>query len=80
MLFDDKKMVSVIVDKRRKNTYESLKKQNEKKASQKVRQNDNVGYEQAAYEMIEAASKKDALKFAQSLKNFIRMCEMMEDD
>lgn len=76
MLFDDKQLVSVIVEKRRKNSYESLKKQNEKRASQKERQNDNVGYEQAAYEMIEAVSKKDSLKFAQSLKNFVRMCEM----
>jgi len=76
MLFDDKKLVSVIVAGMGKGKYEGMKHENEEmRMEDPYKKEFSPGYEQAAYEMIAAFKSEDPIRLAYSLKNFIEMCK-----
>ena len=60
-MLDKEKLVSVIVGKMEKPEQDYDDK--------------DCGFEQAAYEMMKAIKKDDALGLAHALRNFVEMCE-----
>jgi len=81
LLFDNKALVTVIRGKIKKGKPGFVEEMTELGPPSSMPEKQyQSGYEQAAYEMITAVKSGDALNFAHSLKNFIKMCDMEEED
>lgn len=83
MLLNQKKLVQVLKAKVKKKAGKPgfVQEIGELKMPDSPVQKDyEPGYEQAAHEMIQAIKADDAISLAYSLKNFVELCKMDDDE
>lgn len=78
LMKDKKKVASLIIAKANPHSSDSMKSEGEDYMEQETQQDDSVGFEAAAQELIDAVKSGSASSVVSALKSFIDMYESSE--